>query len=142
MAYSTFNPAAKDTHVLIDEYGMAVIKGSPDSERDSAWRTAAGYKAWGDYSLYVAAIHGRAQRGCIRLKDRKYQYHRHPAYVWGNDQSRDHVISLLLLVYFGGKLCCLSKSIDSGKLAIRCSGFLASIPTAISSAGIDSVSVN
>lgn len=96
MTYSTFNPAAKDTHVIIDGSGMAVINGSPSSRRDSAWRTAAGYKAWGDYHLYTSTI-----GGCLRFKDRKYEYRRHPDYAWGSDMSRDHVSALLILVYFG-----------------------------------------
>ncbi|KKN85498.1 hypothetical protein LCGC14_0278210 [marine sediment metagenome] len=101
--YSTFNPAATDTHVIIDEYGMAVIKGDSESRRDSPWRTAAGYKAWGDHALYTAAIHGLHfnNQGCIRFRDGKYEYRRHPAHAWGSDMSRDHVAALLLLVHFG-----------------------------------------
>ena len=74
---------------------MAVIKDDPDSERDSAWRTAAGYKAWGDYSLAISALFG-----CVRFKDGKYEYRRHPKYEWGSDMSRDHVSSLLILAHF------------------------------------------
>jgi len=94
--YSTFNPSAKDTHVIIDEHHMAVIKDDPDSPRDSAWRTAKAYKAWGDNALYQAPI-----EGCLRFRNRRYEYRRHPSYVYGSDMSRDHVTALLLLAHFG-----------------------------------------
>ena len=93
--YSTFNPAAKDTHVIIDESGMAVINGDPESPKDSGWRTTAAYKAWGDYSLALSAL-----LGCVRYRDRKFEYRRHPKYEWGSDMSRDHVAAMFILVHF------------------------------------------
>jgi len=102
--YSTFNPSAKDTHLILDEYYMAVIKDDPASKNDAGFRMAMAYKAWGDYHLYEIPI-----STCIRKKFESpnahiyhMQYRRHPALEWGtDDMSRDHVTGLLILAYFG-----------------------------------------
>ena len=99
-----FAPQNTESYFYVDEYGLMLVKGDPDSARDTGKRSAFAVLTY-EYEPFIEGL-----RNCyltqFTKRGREYvQGYRHPKFKWDkiNDMSRDHILGGLLAFKFAGR---------------------------------------
>lgn len=98
-----FDPQNTDSYFYVDEYGLMLVNGDPDSARDTGKRSAFALLTY-DYNPFAEGIRNCYQTEFTK-KGRAYvQGYRHPKFKGNkiNDMSRDHILGGLLAFKFAG----------------------------------------